>query len=235
MVSTRRVTRLVWWRNQSGKRAAPVVTVRPAVDISSLEEVLVVLVPHAGDRRNRTEPVRPAADRRSEGGRCSAALSLAWCFRRTLGGVSLDAGTRVNFVLVAVIYCALSFGAMTGLLPDSPAGWPRTLLRAASSVSAAFRRRWWASLSACSGHSSSSPSRSRASSCSWGLGRARVLFSGADRGGRDRAACGSRTRRFSRRLPSMGWSDPAFQIVERPGLMQRRDARRASFGSRRQF
>ena len=41
---------------------------------------------------------------------------MALLLQSTLGGISLDAGTRVNFVLVAVIYCALSFGAMTGLL-----------------------------------------------------------------------------------------------------------------------
>ena len=50
------------------------------------------------------------------------ALVIALLFQTTLGGVSLEAGTRVNFVLIAVVYVALAFGAMTGLLAGMVGG-----------------------------------------------------------------------------------------------------------------
>lgn len=50
------------------------------------------------------------------------ALVIALLLQTTLGGVSLEAGTRVNFVLVAVVYVALAFGAMTGLLAGMVGG-----------------------------------------------------------------------------------------------------------------
>lgn len=50
------------------------------------------------------------------------ALVVALLLQTTLGGVSLQAGTRVNFVLVAVVYVALAFGAMTGLLAGMAGG-----------------------------------------------------------------------------------------------------------------
>jgi rod shape-determining protein MreD len=43
-------------------------------------------------------------------------LALALLFQTTLGGMSLQAGTKVNFVLVAVIFIALALGPVPGLL-----------------------------------------------------------------------------------------------------------------------
>ena len=45
-----------------------------------------------------------------------AGLALALLFQTTLGGMSLQAGTRVNFVLVTVVFIALMLGPVTGLL-----------------------------------------------------------------------------------------------------------------------
>lgn len=49
-------------------------------------------------------------------------LALALLFQTTLGGMSLEAGTRVNFVLVAVIFIALSLGPVPGLLAGMMGG-----------------------------------------------------------------------------------------------------------------
>jgi rod shape-determining protein MreD len=51
-----------------------------------------------------------------------AALGLALLGQTTLAGVSMAGGTRVNLVLVAVIYVALAFGAVTGLLAGTAGG-----------------------------------------------------------------------------------------------------------------
>lgn len=51
-----------------------------------------------------------------------AALITALLFQTTLAGLSLHGGTLVNFVLVAVICIALSFGALTGLLAGAAGG-----------------------------------------------------------------------------------------------------------------
>lgn len=51
-----------------------------------------------------------------------AALVLALLFQTTLAGMSLQGGSLVNFVLVAVIYVALALGAMTGLLAGAAGG-----------------------------------------------------------------------------------------------------------------
>jgi len=45
-----------------------------------------------------------------------AGLALALLLQTTLGGMSLQAGTKVNFVVVAVILIALLLGPVTGLL-----------------------------------------------------------------------------------------------------------------------
>ena len=50
------------------------------------------------------------------------ALIVALLFQTTLAGISLQGGTLVNFVLVAVICVALSLGALTGLLAGAAGG-----------------------------------------------------------------------------------------------------------------
>lgn len=51
-----------------------------------------------------------------------AALVVALLFQTTLAGMSLEGGTLVNFVLIAVVYIALALGPMTGLLAGAAAG-----------------------------------------------------------------------------------------------------------------
>lgn len=51
-----------------------------------------------------------------------AALVVALLFQTTLAGMSFQGGTLVNFVLVAVVYLALALGAVTGLLAGAAGG-----------------------------------------------------------------------------------------------------------------
>ena len=51
-----------------------------------------------------------------------AALAVALMLQTTLAGMSMTGGTRVNLVLVAVVYLALSYGAVTGLLAGTVGG-----------------------------------------------------------------------------------------------------------------
>jgi rod shape-determining protein MreD len=51
-----------------------------------------------------------------------AALAAALMLQTTLAGMSMAGGTRVNLVLVAVVYVALAFGAVTGLLAGTIGG-----------------------------------------------------------------------------------------------------------------
>jgi rod shape-determining protein MreD len=51
-----------------------------------------------------------------------AALVVALLLQTTVAGMSLEAGTLVNFVLVAVIYVALALGPLTGLLAGAGGG-----------------------------------------------------------------------------------------------------------------
>jgi rod shape-determining protein MreD len=51
-----------------------------------------------------------------------AALAVAIVLQATLSGMWMSGGTRVNFVLVAVVYVALAFGAVTGLLAGTAGG-----------------------------------------------------------------------------------------------------------------
>jgi len=51
-----------------------------------------------------------------------AALAVALVLQTTLAGLSMTGGTRVNLVLVAVVYLALSYGAVTGLLAGTVGG-----------------------------------------------------------------------------------------------------------------
>lgn len=51
-----------------------------------------------------------------------AALAVAIVLQATLSGLWMAAGTRVNLVLVAVVYVALAFGPVTGLLAGTAGG-----------------------------------------------------------------------------------------------------------------
>ena len=51
-----------------------------------------------------------------------AALIAALLLQTTVAGMSLRGGTLVNFVLIAVICIALSFGALSGLLAGAAGG-----------------------------------------------------------------------------------------------------------------
>lgn len=51
-----------------------------------------------------------------------AALVVALLLQTTIAGMSYKAGTLVNFVLVTVVYVALSFGAVAGLLTGAAGG-----------------------------------------------------------------------------------------------------------------
>jgi rod shape-determining protein MreD len=50
------------------------------------------------------------------------ALALAIVLQTTLSGLSMAGGTRVNLVLVAVVYVALAYGPATGLLAGAAGG-----------------------------------------------------------------------------------------------------------------
>ena len=51
-----------------------------------------------------------------------AALAASLLLQSTIAGMSFAAGSRVNLVLVAVIYVALAYGAVSGLLAGCAAG-----------------------------------------------------------------------------------------------------------------
>jgi rod shape-determining protein MreD len=51
-----------------------------------------------------------------------AALAVALLLQSTIAGMSFAAGSRVNLVLVAVIYVGLAYGAVTGMLAGCAAG-----------------------------------------------------------------------------------------------------------------
>ncbi len=51
-----------------------------------------------------------------------AALAVALVLQTTLAGMSLGGSTRVNLVLVAVVYAALAFGPVTGMLAGTWGG-----------------------------------------------------------------------------------------------------------------
>lgn len=51
-----------------------------------------------------------------------AGLVVALLLQTTIAGLSLEAGSLVNVVLIAVVYVALSMGALTGLLAGATGG-----------------------------------------------------------------------------------------------------------------
>ena len=90
------------------------ITVMPAVDFSSLEEVLVVLTPTPA-REARGEPRVKAAG-------VILAIALALALQTTLTRFSFAAPIAVDLVLVVVVYVALTSGSVTGLLTGTVAG-----------------------------------------------------------------------------------------------------------------
>ena len=91
------------------------IIVRPAVDFSRLEEVLIVRTPPASRARDRGAEVRSAV--------ALAAILIAiaraddavasWCF---------GSGTAIDLVLIVVVYVAIKSGPSTGLLAGTVAG-----------------------------------------------------------------------------------------------------------------
>ena len=51
-----------------------------------------------------------------------AGLAVALLIQTTLSGMSFQAGTRVNFMIVAVVFIALLFGPVTGLMAGTVGG-----------------------------------------------------------------------------------------------------------------
>ncbi len=165
------------------------------------------------------------------------ALAIALLLQSTLGGISLDAGTRVNFVVVAVIYCALSFGAMTGILAGLAGGLAQDAIAGAILGIGGISKTLVGFLVGVLGAQFivSQP-----------LPRF-VMFVGASVlhevcfQGLSALVEGHGVRFYYPAMLTQAAVNGlvgilAFQVVEKtPGLMQRRDARRASFGSRRQF
>ena len=109
-------------KSERGHGLYRAIAVRPAVDFSSIEEVLIVLV-----------PARPAAPRAGTGrdpGRAREmkiaavilALVVALVLQSTLAGLRIGGTTAVNLVLVVVVYGALSFGAAGGLVIGTVGG-----------------------------------------------------------------------------------------------------------------
>lgn len=166
-----------------------------------------------------------------------AALVLALLLQTTLGGISLQAGTRVNFVLVAVVYVALAFGPMSGVLAGVAGGLAQDAVAGAILGIGGISKTVVGFLVGVLGAQFivSQP-----------LPRL-VMFVGASilhelcfqalyavvegHGVRIHYPA-----MLTRALVNGLVGILAFQIVEMaPGLMQRRDARRASFSSRRRF
>ena len=85
------------------------ITVKPAVDFSALEEVLVVLTPTPAQRRGAGEPRVKAAG-------VILAIALALALQTTLARFLVRGTVAVDLVLVVVVYVALTSGPVTGLL-----------------------------------------------------------------------------------------------------------------------
>ncbi|CAN5658020.1 hypothetical protein BH18ACI5_BH18ACI5_16050 [soil metagenome] len=166
-----------------------------------------------------------------------AALSLALVLQSTLGGISLDAGTRVNFVLVAVIYCALSFGAMTGLLAGLAGGLAQDAIAGAVLGVGGISKTLIGFVVGVLG--AQFIVTQPLTRFVMFLGASVVhefCFQALTAVVESRGVRFQYSAIFAQAAVNGLLGILAFQIVEKtPGLMQRRDARRASFGSRRQF
>ena len=91
------------------------------------------------------------------------ALVVALALQTTLSGLTITGARMVNLVVVAVVYVALMFGPVTGMLAGTAGGLAQDALAGASSGSAACRRRSSGSWRVFWAPSSSSRSRSRGS------------------------------------------------------------------------
>ena len=91
------------------------ITVKPAVDFSSLEEVLVVLTP---------TPAREAAEGvlRVKAAGVILAVAVALALQTTPRAFLVRGSVAVDLVLVVVVYVALTSGPATGLLTGTFAG-----------------------------------------------------------------------------------------------------------------
>ena len=108
-------------KSERGPELHRMIAVRPAVDFSSLEEVLIVLCRRARGimrRAHRGREVRMIG--------VLIALAGALALQTTLAGLTIGGATAVNLVLVAVIYVALAFGPRRASWPARPAVWCRT-------------------------------------------------------------------------------------------------------------
>ena len=113
-------------KSERGPSLHRLIAVRPTVKLSSLEEVLIVLVPARGailgGRASRERRVTRKARRRSEAHRRDRRPRWRVALQTTLAGLTIGGATAVNLVLVAVIYVALAFGPVAGLLAGSVGG-----------------------------------------------------------------------------------------------------------------
>ena len=81
-------------------------------------------------------------------------LVASVALQSSLLGLRAGGNLAVNLVLVAVVFLALVYGPVTGMLAGTVGGWRRTPSPAASSASAGCRRRWSGFSSECSARSS---------------------------------------------------------------------------------
>ena len=102
------------------------ILVRPAVDFSSIEEVLVVLTPTPGSRRGGEQPVKAAG--------VVIATAVAVALQTTLAQFVVRGAVAVDFVVVAVIYISLTSGPVTGLMAGTFAGLVQDTLASKGSI-----------------------------------------------------------------------------------------------------
>ena len=165
------------------------------------------------------------------------ALSLALVLQSTLGGISLDVGTRVNFVLVAVIYCALSFGALSGLLAGLAGGLAQDAIAGAIlGIGGISKTLVGFVVGVLGAQFIVSQPLTRFVMFLGASVLHELCFQALSAVVEARSLRFHYSAIFTQAAVNGLVGILAFQAVEKtPGLMQRRDARRASFGSRRQF
>jgi rod shape-determining protein MreD len=165
------------------------------------------------------------------------ALALALLLQSTLGGISLTAGTKVNFILVAVIYCALSFGAMTGLLAGLAGGLAQDAIAGGILGVGGISKTLVGFLVGVLGAQFIVSQPLTRFVMFFGASLLHELcFQSLSAVVEARDLRFHYSAVFTHAAVNAMVGILAFQVVEKtPGLLQRRDARRASFGSRRQF
>ena len=145
-------------KSERGDGLSLAITVRPAVDFAPSRRCWSCSGRRAPrcprDRRSRAGPL-------DEGSGVLLALVVALALQTTLSGLTITGARMVNLVVVAVVYVALMYGPVTGLLAGTAGGLAQDALAGASSASAACRRRSSGSWRVFWAPSSSSRSRSR--------------------------------------------------------------------------